>query len=381
MADDQDADGQTPRESRDETAKNPDLAAPEGAFPRKADSHLAPSSGAAWRGNSPAAVAFAELLERAAKSDSTLLLEGESGTGKGLASRVLHRVSERADGPFVRADLAALTPSLIEAALFGHERGAFTDAHRARQGLFRQADGGTLVLDDIDLLRPEIQGKLLRVLQEREVEPLGGDRPIPIDVRVVATTNRDLRQEVEEGRFRLDLYYRLAVLTLELPPLRARVGDIEQLAEHLLLVVAKRAAVETRPLGPGALDRLKSHPWPGNVREFENALERVLVLGDSGPIQPGEFDFLLEELAGVVEDIARRALAQGSTIDSMALAMMRIALEEERGNVSAAARRVGLTRRAFDYRMARGDGSTEVSTDGASSADGSEGADRSREDD
>ncbi|MFT7542579.1 MAG: DNA-binding NtrC family response regulator, partial [Gammaproteobacteria bacterium] len=155
MADDQDADGQTPRESRDETAKNPDLAAPEGAFPRKADSHLAPSSGAAWRGNSPAAVAFAELLERAAKSDSTLLLEGESGTGKGLASRVLHRVSERADGPFVRADLAALTPSLIEAALFGHERGAFTDAHRARQGLFRQADGGTLVLDDIDLLRPE----------------------------------------------------------------------------------------------------------------------------------------------------------------------------------------------------------------------------------
>ena len=309
---------------------------------------------------------FSEALERAAASATTVLLTGESGTGKGLAAEILHAASERADGPLVRADLAALAPTLVEAALFGHERGAFTDAHRDRPGLFRQADLGTLVLDDVDLLEPGVQGKLLRVLQEREVEPLGADHPIPVDVRVVATTNRDLRQEVDEGRFRLDLYYRLAVLSLELPPLRARPEDLPELAGHLVGAVAARARVRERPLTDEALAALAAHPWPGNVRELENALERVLVLGGEGPVGAEELAFLSESLRGVEDELARRALANGSTIDSLALAMMRRALEEERGNVSAAARRVGLTRRAFDYRMARGaNGGDEAEADGS----------------
>ena len=316
--------------------------------------------GPSWLGDSPAAQAFRDDLERAAGSDSTLLLVGESGTGKGLAAKVLHSLSARRGGPFVHVDLAALTPNLIEASLFGHERGAYTDAHRARQGLFRQAHGGTLVLDDVDLLEGGVQGKLLRVLQEREVEPLGGEAPIPVDVRVVATTNRDLRSEVEEGRFRLDLYYRLAVLSLILPPLRTRVDDLSLLTQHLLVQVAERAGVAPRVLSAEALERLGRHPWPGNVRELENALERVLVLGSEGPIRAAEFDFLTEELEGVEDDLARRALANGFTIDGVALAMMRRALEEERGNVSAAARRVGLTRRAFDYRMERAPGESET---------------------
>jgi len=318
-------------------------------------------------GSSEAVSRFLEELHLAGSSEATVLFTGESGSGKAAAARRLHLGGDRSAGPFVAVNLAALAPTLLEAALFGHEQGAFTDAHRARQGLFQKASGGTLVLEDVDLLPLEMQVKLLRVLQERVVEPLGADQPVPVDVRVVATTSRDLSELVHEKAFREDLFYRLAVVTLTVPPLRARRDDLGDLARHLVPGVGERAGVRPRELSPGALERLQAHPWPGNVRELENALERVLVLAANGedgaprPIQVEELVFLSEAVRGAEEEVALQALSHGLTVDRLTRAMMERALEEQRGNVSAAARQVGLTRRAFDYRMARahGEGSVE----------------------
>jgi DNA-binding NtrC family response regulator len=330
-----------------------------------------PSGGPAGRARAPdpfvgggAALAdFLGRLARAAASESTVLVVGESGTGKSGAAERLHRLSPRAAGPFVAASLVATSTTLIEATLFGHERGAFTDAHKARLGLFRRAEGGTILLDGIDHLPLEAQVKLLRVLQERTVEPLGGEASIPIDVRVVATATASLERLVEAGTFRADLFYRLAVLTLEVPPLRRRLEDLETLAAEFMRCVAERVGVPARMLSPGALAALRAHPWPGNVRELENALERVLVLGGeqgetTREIQAEELAFLGQARAGTAAELARSALALGLTVDTLTRAMMERALEEHRGNVSAAARTVGLTRRAFDYRMAHPDESS-----------------------
>jgi two-component system response regulator PilR (NtrC family) len=321
------------------------------------DPDLAPDP---FVGSSAAVAEFLQRLERAARSESTVLITGESGSGKSRAALRLHRASPRAAGPFVGASLVATSSTLVEATLFGHERGAFTDAHRSRAGLFRRASGGTVLLDDVEHLPLDTQVKLLRVLQERVIEPLGGEESIPVDVRVVATAGEPLERAVEEGRFRGDLYYRLAVLTLEVPPLRARREDLPALADELIRVVAARVGVAPRPLAPAGLARLAAHGWPGNVRELENALERVLVLGlapdgSTAPraIDAPELDFLGEDVPGAVDELARTALALGLTIDALARAMMERALAEQRGNVSAAARMVGLTRRAFDYRMVR----------------------------
>ena len=312
-------------------------------------------------GSGAALKEFLGALGRAARSESTVLFLGESGTGKSQAAARLHRESPRAAGPFVAASLVATSPTLIEATLFGHERGAFTDAHRARLGLFRRAEGGTLLLDGIDHLPLEAQVKLLRVLQERTVEPLGGEASVPVDVRVVASATTPLERLVEAGRFRPDLFYRLAVLTLEVPPLRLRPEDLPTLAAEYGAAVAERVSVRARPLSAEALAVLRAHPWPGNVRELENALERVLVLAGeehaaATEIQAEEFAFLTQARAGAAAELARQALALGLTVDVLARAMMERALEEHRGNVSAAARSVGLTRRAFDYRMAHPEG-------------------------
>jgi len=308
-------------------------------------------------GSSEPVSAFLESLALAAESDATVLLTGESGTGKTAAARALHAASKRRGGPCQVANLAAIAPTLIEASLFGHERGAFTDAHRARKGLFQLGSGGTVVLDDVDLLPLETQVKLLRVLQERVVEPLGSEESIPVDLKLVATTNADLRACVEAGAFREDLYYRLAVVTLETPPLRVRLGDLTELVPALTARVAERTGVRPRVVSEEGYVRLAAHPWPGNVRELENALERVSVLasrnGDPTPIRPEEFDFLGEAVDGIADEVARRALSHGLTVDVLTRAMMERALADHRGNVSAAARTVGLTRRAFDYRMAR----------------------------
>ncbi|QDU68248.1 sigma-54-dependent transcriptional regulator [Engelhardtia mirabilis] len=303
---------------------------------------------------SPIQRAFEAELGMVAGSEATVLLLGESGTGKSASARRLHAASRRADGPLVEVHLGALTPTLVESELFGHEKGAFTDASRSRAGCFRRAQGGTLVLDDVDLLPGPAQVKLLRALQERVVEPVGAEAPVAIDVRFCATTNRDLRAEVEAGRFREDLYYRLAVVTLEVPPLRARSEDLPGLVETLLAGIGARLGRPARPLGAGCLERLGAHAWPGNVRELENALERVCALGPAQtPIDVHEFDFLDEVAAGIPEELARQALAHGLTAEQLEAALLAEALREQRGNLSAAARRVGLTRRAFEYRVAR----------------------------
>jgi len=307
-------------------------------------------------GSSAAALGFERDLRQVAASDVTVLLEGESGSGKGAAARRLHALSPLAAGPFVEVSLAALAPTLLEAELFGHEQGAFTGAVRAREGRFLRARGGTLVLDAVEILPEEVQVKLLRALQERVVEPLGAESPLPFDARILATSGRELGAEVGAGRFREDLYYRLAVVVLRLPPLRTRSEDLPDLVATLARRIARRSRVAPRPFAPAALARLSAWSWPGNVRELENAVERVLVLapGERGaPVGADELAFLGAQVADERRRLAREALALGMTADEMGLALVEEALAEERGNVSAAARRLGLTRRALEYRRQR----------------------------
>ncbi|MCB9905857.1 MAG: sigma-54-dependent Fis family transcriptional regulator [Planctomycetes bacterium] len=293
-----------------------------------------------------------ERLARAAESDATVLLTGESGSGKGSAARELHAAGPRAAGPLIEVALAALSPSLIEAELFGHEAGAFTGAAGRRRGRFERAQAGTIVLAGIECLRLETQVKLLRVLQEREVEPLGSEEPVPLDVRVVATASADLRERVRRGGFREDLYYRLAVIELALPPLRERRGEFIGIARLLTERVARRLGVPARPLDAAVLERLAKHPWPGNLRELENCLERLHVLGGAqgGSVELGELAFLDEDLVGVERELAERALALGLDLATLEGALIEAALRLERGNRSAAARRLGIGRRVLERR-------------------------------
>jgi DNA-binding NtrC family response regulator len=255
------------------------------------------------------------MIDRVAASDATVLIVGESGTGKELLARTIHRVGPRRDGPFVAFDCSALAPSLIEAELFGHEKGAFTGAGRARRGLFREANGGTIFLDEIGDIDATVQNKLLRVLQEREIKPVGGDRPVAIDVRVVAATNKDLKTLVGRGQFREDLYWRLAVVPIQVPPLRERKEDIPQLAAHIL--ARRRGAAksfggsETRyptQITAKALSRLQAYRWPGNIRELENVLSRAAILCDGETIRSHDLDLLgLDRLPGAAAAAAHEA--------------------------------------------------------------------------
>jgi DNA-binding NtrC family response regulator len=225
----------------------------------------------------------AALLPRVAATDATVLLRGESGTGKELVARALHQASPRLDGPFVAVNCAALPPGLLESELFGFERGAFTGAHARRPGLVESAQGGTLFLDEIGDMSLDAQARLLRVLQERQVVRLGGREPVPVDVRVVAATHRDLATWSQEGRFRADLLYRLAVVPIDLPPLRARPGDVPGLVEHFLAKHAARHRAEAPRPTEALLAWARGQPWPGNVRELENWVERAVVLGRFEP--------------------------------------------------------------------------------------------------
>ncbi len=226
---------------------------------------------------------LAQLARRVAQSDATVLLNGESGVGKEVLSRYIHRHSARAEGPFVAINCAAIPENMLEAVLFGHEKGAFTGAIKSSMGKFEQAQGGTLLLDEISEMDLGLQSKLLRVIQERQVERLGGQTPIDLDVRLIATTNRDLKQEVAEKRFREDLYYRLNVFPLTVPPLRQRPLDIIPIAEKLLATY-HRAAGGTLTLDESARQRLRAHDWPGNVRELDNVIQRALILKQGNEI-------------------------------------------------------------------------------------------------
>jgi two-component system response regulator GlrR len=224
------------------------------------------------------------LLQKAAASDVTLLLEGETGTGKGRAAEAVHRAGARAQGPFIVVDCSAISANLLESELFGHEKGAFTSAHERRIGAFEEASGGTLFLDEIGEIPAELQPKLLRALENREVRRVGANRFIPVDLRVIAATNRDLRAEVNSNRFRSDLYYRLAVARITLPPLRERAEDIPAIVDALLVQLKPPAAGAARLRAPAFIERLQHAEWPGNVRELRNQLERCLAFEDDEPI-------------------------------------------------------------------------------------------------
>ncbi|HEV3206681.1 MAG TPA: sigma 54-interacting transcriptional regulator, partial [Terriglobales bacterium] len=239
-------------------------------------------------GGSPAMRKVFDFIRRVAPTESTVLVQGESGTGKELVAHALHRNSPRADRPFVAINCAAIAETLLESELFGHEKGAFTGAAAQKKGKAEVAEGGTLFLDEIGELAPGLQAKLLRVLQEREFERLGGTRPIKLNIRLVAATNRSLPDAVKAGTFRNDLYYRLNVVTLNMPPLRDRREDISVLAEHFAAKASRKCGMRLKPLSSEALGCLMHYDWPGNVRELENALERALVLGSTDSILPDD---------------------------------------------------------------------------------------------
>ncbi len=245
-------------------------------------------------GRHPKLSAALRLLKKVAATESTVLLTGESGTGKELFARAVHGLSPRASGPFVAVNCAAIPESLIENELFGHEKGAFTGASKRQKGRFERAAGGTIFLDEIGELEPQVQGKVLRVLEERTFEPIGGGSQVRADVRIVAATNRDLRSMVATREFRQDLYYRLDVFPIALPPLRERSSDVRHLARHLAGEISLRLALPRPEVSPDALELLEAQPWPGNVRQLANVLERAIILAEDRPLRAGDLRPLLE---------------------------------------------------------------------------------------
>ena len=292
-----------------------------------------------------------------ARCKTTVLITGESGTGKEVIAKALHARSPRADGPLVTINCAAIPEALLESELFGHERGAFTDAHQRKRGQFELADGGTLFLDEIGELGPSMQAKLLRVLEREEFLRVGGTAPVAVDVRIVAATNRHLEQAVRDGTFRADLYYRLNVVRVGLPPLRERGDDLLLLLEHFLRAKACSLRVPPKRLTPEALDVLREYAWPGNVRELENVVERLLVLVEDDVIDVGELpdhvrrgDVLPRDAKDLVLT-GRCSLSQ--VVDEFEREIIVAALERTRFNQTKAALLLGTTRRILRYRMAQ----------------------------
>ena len=280
-----------------------------------------------------------QILARAAPSDSTVLIEGESGTGKELAARALHRNSGRATKPFVAINCAAIPESLLESDLFGHERGAFTGAATQKKGRLEIANGGVVFLDEIGEMAPALQVKLLRVLQEREFERVGGTHPIKVDVRLVAATNRDLDEAVGAGHFRRDLYYRLAVVKMTMPSLRDRLEDIPMLTRHFVQKCAQRCRVKAKPVSREAMACLVNYDWPGNVRELENAIERALVLGSSDTILPEDLPESLLERSPSPEMTEAK---YHSRVKELKRQLIVDAVEQTRGNYLEAAGILGV---------------------------------------
>ena len=296
-----------------------------------------------------------------ARSDSTVLISGESGTGKEVLARYIHQHSHRSSQPFVAINCAAIPDNMLEATLFGHEKGSFTGAIAAQAGKFEQADGGTLLLDEISEMPLGLQAKLLRVLQEREVERVGGRKPIALDIRVVATTNRDLAGEVAAGRFREDLYYRLSVFPLAWRPLRERTADILPLAERLLAKYISKMKHTAVRFSPQARACLTTYAWPGNVRELDNAIQRALILQQGGLIEAPDFclagPVACAPLPVLVEslplDTAESSGALGDDLRRREFEMIIETLRAERGRRKEAAERLGISPRTLRYKLAQ----------------------------
>ncbi|OUS11605.1 sigma-54-dependent Fis family transcriptional regulator [Gammaproteobacteria bacterium 53_120_T64] len=322
--------------------------------------HKAAGDGAEMIAEDPRAQQVVELARRVAASDATVMLSGESGTGKEVLARFIHDNSSRCDGPFVAINCAALPETMLESILFGYEKGAFTGAHQARAGKFEQAEGGTLLLDEISEMDVALQAKLLRVLQEKEVERLGGKGTIALDVRVLATTNRDLRGEVTAGRFREDLFYRLNVFPIALAPLRERRGDILPLVRRF--VDEQSGAGQVVNLSPRAAQMLEAYAWPGNIRELHNVVQRAMILL-AGDIL-GEADIHLEEPGAPVSllSVPSTVAAPAEALDGSALEndlrgheqqIIVDALKAERGRRKETAERLGISPRTLRYKLAK----------------------------
>ncbi|PMQ12546.1 Transcriptional regulatory protein ZraR [Pseudomonas sp. AD21] len=314
----------------------------------------------------PASAQLLELAARVARSDSTVLISGESGTGKEVLARYIHQHSHRASQPFIAINCAAIPDNMLEATLFGHEKGSFTGAIAAQAGKFEQADGGTILLDEISEMPLGLQAKLLRVLQEREVERVGARKPIILDIRVVATTNRDLAGEVAAGGFREDLFYRLSVFPLAWRPLRERTADILPLAERLLNKHVNKMKHATAKLSPQAQACLTNYPWPGNVRELDNAIQRALILQQGGLIQPLDFCLtgavtftaapVIAPVQALVREIEVEAESAGALGDDLRRREFQViidTLRAERGRRKEAAEKLGISPRTLRYKLAQ----------------------------
>jgi two-component system response regulator HydG len=304
-------------------------------------------------GASPAMKEVYDLLERVGESESTVLVSGESGTGKELVARALHRRSKRSAGPFVAINCAAMPEQLLESELFGHTKGAFTDARSARPGLFVQAKGGTIFLDEIGDMPVGLQPKLLRALQERTVRPVGGDTETPIDVRVVAASNRDLETAIEERKFREDLYYRINVIHVELPPLRARGADVLLLATHYLQHFAAQSQKEVRSLDAEAAEKLSAYAWPGNVRELANCMERAVALTRNESIGIGDLPEKIRSYRTSHVLVAATDPSELVPMEEVEKRYILRVLEAVGGNKTLAAQVLGLDRKTLYRKLDR----------------------------
>lgn len=286
-----------------------------------------------------------DTVAQIAPTEATVLLTGDSGTGKEMIAGAIHFNSFRKDGPFIKINCAALTETLLESELFGHERGAFTGADRRKEGKFKQADHGTLFLDEVSEMSLSMQVKLLRVLQERELTRVGGEEVLKVDVRLIAATNRDLLKEIEAGRFRDDLFYRLNVITLHIPALRERREDIPLLAQHFLGIFAERNRKTLKGFTPQAMDHLLRHDWPGNVRELMNSIERGVVLSRGEYLDVNDLSLVTRPGAPVPVDFS------GQPLEEVERAAIIRTLDQVNGNKSEAARRLGITRRTLHQKL------------------------------
>jgi DNA-binding NtrC family response regulator len=330
-------------------------------------------------GRSPTVVRMLALARKVAESEvSSVLLQGESGTGKDLVAKAIHYGSRRSESPFVAINCAAIPSTLIESELFGYEKGAFTDAKARKEGLFEQAEGGTLFLDEIGELELGLQAKLLRVLEEGAFRRVGGLKDIPLDVRVVAASNRDLKAESEQGRFRLDLYYRLSVIQIDIPPLRERGDDILLLAEHYISTLGERLRLrkKIRGLAPGVAETFRHYAWPGNVRELRNVVERALILEDGDEITTEYLPHdLVAQAAESAADAGRAGApagngftlpAEGTSLEELELSLVRQAMERSGGNQTRAAELLGISRDQLRYRLKKLDVAEEATNDSPS---------------
>ena len=304
-------------------------------------------------GNSPAIRRMLEMIHTVAPSEATVLITGKSGTGKELVARAIHNQSRRKDGPWVAVNCAALTESLLESELFGHEKGAFTGADKRRDGRFLQADGGTLFLDEIGEISLLMQVKLLRAIQQREIQRVGGDATLKVDVRIVAATNRNLLDEVAAGRFREDLYYRLNVVSIQVPSLQERREDIPLLAEHFLKVFGERNRKDVKGFTPKAMDMLVKYPWPGNVRELENAVERAVVLLFGSTISERELPLAVTQAYEREEASPPAVLPEGATLEEVEREAILRMLDSVGDNKSEAAKRLGISRKTLHTKLKR----------------------------